>query len=116
MCDLFYDIVDLDFATFADDNTPHYCLSDMISILGQLKGGIHKMFNWFKKNFLKANAEICHLIISSKAPVGIEVSNITIMSKEKVKLLGIYIGNRLNFNYRISQLCKKTGKNSHAVI
>ena len=88
----------------------------MISILGQLKGGIHKIFNWFKKNFLKTNAEICHLITSSKTPVGIEVSNITIMSEEKVKLLGIYIGNRLNFNDHISQLCKKAGKNSHALI
>ena len=43
-----------------------------------------------------------HLITSSKSPVGIEVSNITIMSEEKVKLLGIYIDNRLNFDYHIS--------------
>ena len=88
----------------------------MISVLGQLKGGIDKIFDWFKKKFLKGNAGKCHLITSSKTPVGIEVSNITIMSEEKVKLLGIYIGNRLNFNYHISQLCKKAGKNSHALI
>ena len=37
MCDLFYDMDDLDFASFADDNTPCFCLSDMISVLGQLK-------------------------------------------------------------------------------
>ena len=115
ICDLFYDIDDLDFASFADDSTPYSCLSDMISVLGQLKGGIDKIFDWFKKNFLKGNADKCHLITSSKTPVGIEVANMTIMSKEKVKLLGIHVDNRLNFDYHIRQLCKKTGKKLHAL-
>ena len=115
ICDLFYDIDDLDFASFADDNTPYSCLSDMISVLGQLKGGIDKIFDWFKKNFLKGNADKCHLITSSKTPVGIEVANMTIMSEEKVKLLGIHIDNRLNFDYQISQLCKKARKKLHAL-
>ena len=88
----------------------------MISVLGQLKGGIDKIFDWIKKKFLKRNADKCHLITSSKTPVGIEVANMTIMSEEKVKLLRIHINNRLNFNYHISQLCKKAGKNSHALI
>ena len=43
------------------------------------------------------------------------MSNITIISEEKVKLLGIYIDNRLNFDYHISQLCKKAGKKLHAL-
>ena len=53
ICDLFYDIDDLDFASFADDNTPYSCLSDMISVLEQLKGGIGKILYWFIKKFLK---------------------------------------------------------------
>ena len=76
----------------------------MTSVLEQLKGGIGKILYWFKKNFLKGNADKCHLITSSKTPVGIEVSNITIVSEEKVKLLGIYVENRLNFDYHVSQL------------
>ena len=52
ICDLFYDIDGLDFASFAVVNTPYSCLSDMISVLGQLKGGIDKVFDW-KKIFLK---------------------------------------------------------------
>ena len=111
ICDLFYDIDDLHFASFADDNTPYSCLSDMISVLRQLKGGIDKIFDWFKKYFLKGNADKCHLTTSSKTPVEIEVGNMNIMSEEKVKLLGIHIDNRLNFDYHISQLCKKAGKN-----
>ena len=111
ICDLFYDIDDLDFARFAHDNTAYSCLLGMIPVLGQLKGGIDKIFDWFKKHFLKGNADKCHLITSSKTPVGIEVANMTIMSEEKVKLLGIHIDNRLNIDYHISQLCKNAGKN-----
>ena len=51
--DAFYDIDDLDFAYFADDDTPYSSLSDMMSVLGQLKVGIDKIFDWFKKGFLK---------------------------------------------------------------
>ena len=115
ICDLIYDIDDINLASFADDNTPYSCLSDMIYVLGQLKGGIDKIFDWFKKNILKGNADKCHLITSSKTPVAIEVANMTIMSEEKVKLLGIHIDNRLNFDYLISQLCKKAGKKLHAL-
>ena len=57
----------------------------------------------------------CHLITSSKTPVGIEVANMTIMSEEKVKLFGIHIDKRLNFDYHISQLSKKTGKKLQAL-
>ena len=41
---LFYDIDDLDFASFCK-NTPYSCLSYMISVLGQLKGDIDKIFD-----------------------------------------------------------------------
>ena len=37
------------------------------------------------------------------------------MSEEKVKPLGIYIDNRLNFDYHISQLYKKAGKRLKAL-
>ena len=47
VCDLFYDIDDLDFASFADGSTPYSCLSDMIPVLRQLKGRIDKIFDWF---------------------------------------------------------------------
>ena len=81
----------------------------MISVLGQLKGGIDKIFDWFKNMFLKEML-INHLITSSKTPVGIEVPNITV-SEEKVKLLEIYINKRLSFDDHIAQLSERLGKN-----
>ena len=85
--------------------------------MGSLKEVLIKyMTGFININFLKVNADKYHLIISSKTPVGIEVSNITIMSEEKIKLLGIYIDNRLKFDYHISQLCKMAGKKLEALI
>ena len=110
ICDLSFDINDLDFASFADDNAPYSCLSDMMFVPEQLKRGIDKIFDWFRKNFLKGNADKFYLITRSKTLLEIEVSNITIISEEKVKLLGIYNDNRLNFDDHVSQLSKKAGK------
>ena len=53
ICDPFCDIDDLEFVSFADGNTPYSYLSDMISVLGQVKGGIGKIFDRFKKDFIK---------------------------------------------------------------
>ena len=61
-------------------------------------------------SILKGNADKYHLIASSKTPVGIEVSNITIMSEEKVKLLGIHIDNRLALIIILVNSAKRLGK------
>ena len=63
----------------------------------------------------KLCANKCHLITSSKTPVGIEVANMTIISDKKQLLLGSYRGSRLNFDYHISQLCEKAGKKLHGL-
>ena len=43
---MLFDIDDLNFASFADDNTPYSFLSEITSVLD-------KILDWFKKNFLK---------------------------------------------------------------
>ena len=68
----------------------------MMPISEKLEKVIQSMFDWFSENFSEANADKCHLISSSKAPVNIQISNIKVTSKFRVKLLGICIGYRLN--------------------
>ena len=87
----------------------------MIPILEKLEKSIQSMFDWFSENLLKANDYKCHLIASSKVPVDIQISDIKVTSKSRVKLLGIHIDNRLNFDYHVSQLCKKASKKLHAL-
>ena len=86
MCDLFYDIDDPNFEGFA--HILVYQTWDLF--LGSLKEVLIKyMTGFININFLKGNSDKYHLIVRSKTPVGIEVSNITKMSEEKVKFLGI---------------------------
>ena len=84
----------------------------MIHILEKLEKR-YVEYDWFSENLLKPNAEKCHLIASSKVLVDIQISNIKVTSESRVKLLGIHIENRLNFEYHVSPLCKKASKKLH---
>ena len=50
-------IDDLDLGSFADGSSPYSYLWDMISVFGELKGGIDKLFDWLIKNFLNGNTD-----------------------------------------------------------
>ena len=72
------------------------------------------MFDWFSENLLRANADKCHLI-AYKVPVDIQISDIKVTSEFRVKFLVIHIDNRLNFDYDVSQFCKKASKKLFAL-
>ena len=94
ICGLFSEVRNLEYASFTDDITPYSCLPEIIPILEKLEKGIQSMFDWFSEIFLKANADKCHLITSSKVRVNIQISDIKITSESRVNLLGIHIDNR----------------------
>ena len=77
----------------------------MIHVLEKIEKGIQS----------KANADKCHLTASSKGQVDIQICDIKVTSKSRIKLLGIHRDNRLNFDYHVSQLCKKASKKLHAL-
>ena len=114
ICDLFFEVRDLEYTSFADDTTPYTCLLDTIPNLGKLEKGVQSMFDWFSENFVKVNADICHLIASLRFRLTFRYP-ILVTSESRVKLLGIYIDNRLNFDYYVSQLCTKASKKLHAL-
>ena len=102
ICDLFLEVRDLEYASFADDTAPYTCLPEKIPILEKLKKGIQSMFDWFSENFLKVNTDKRHLIASSKVPIDIQIFDNKVTSEARV--------NRLNLNYHVGQLCKKASK------
>ena len=53
------------------------------------------LFEWFSNNFLKENAEQCHLILSTHKPFSINRDNEVIKNSNNKKLLGINLNNRL---------------------
>ena len=77
----------IDFAGYADDNTPYKYSSKIENVLHNLQGALEKMFHWFSTNRLVANAGKGRLLTSSKTSVDIHISNTEILNEERVKLL-----------------------------
>ena len=46
----------IDFARYADDNTPYTCSSNIEEVLENLQGALEQLFQWFSANHVVANA------------------------------------------------------------
>ena len=98
MNDIFYFIREEDLANYADVNTP-YAIENEIETLSIIEKDASILIKWFNDNYLKLNEDKCKLLITKhndnvSAKIGSEI----IMASESVKLLGIIIDNKLNFN------------------
>ena len=62
------------------------------------------------KKAMKANADKCHLLLSTKEKLKAKISSDTIMSSAKEKLLGKTINNHLNFESYIKNLHSKASQ------
>ena len=102
----------IDFAGYADNNTPYTCSSNIEKLLENLQGGLEQLFQWFSTNNLIENGGKYHLT-SSKIASNIAISNTNVSSEQKVKLFGINLEKRLNFDYHVNTLLNKANKKYH---
>ena len=56
-----------------------------------------------------------HQLLLCHFPVDIRITNTNISNVEKVKLLGVNLEGRLNFDYHVNTLLKKANKKYHAL-
>ena len=71
---------------------------------------------WFDNNFLKLNADKCKLLVTKhEDEVSITLDTEVIKGNKTVKLLGIKIDNKLDFNEHISNIYKKASLKLHAL-
>ena len=116
ICDMFFETSkNIDFAEYADDNTPYTCSSNTEEVLENLQGALEQLFQWFSANHLVANEGKCHLLTSFKIRKNVAISNTSVSSEQKVKLLGINLQSRMNFDYHVNILLNKANKNCHAL-
>ena len=60
LCDMFLFCKDIDFASYADNNTP-YCMGKTIEeVINQLEKPSISISEWFGNNGMKANPDKCH--------------------------------------------------------
>ena len=114
--DLFFFIDECDIANYADDNTPYAIDKNVENLLTTLEKNTDILIEWFYQNYLKLNADKCHLLVTKHdSNVQMKIKDEIIYGCESVKLLGVTIDNKLDFNEHVSKLCKKVNLKLHAL-
>ena len=88
----------------------------MDALLNSLGKDTKIIIKWFRDNYFQLNADKCHLLISHHSKnILINVEDEIIECSGSVKLLGVTIDNKLNFDELISKLCKKASQKIHVL-
>ena len=111
----FCDINDCDITRYADDNTLYGSSSNFDAVINKLEESTNNLFQWFRNNHKKANADKCHLLVTDNYEVSANINEFEIESSKKEKLLGISIDTRLSFKDHITSLCKRASQKLHAL-
>ena len=115
LCDLFLFVKEADIMNYADDNTPYVCSEIVNTTLEKLEEVGKVLFEWFSNNFLKANADKCHLILSTDELFSITIDNEVSKNSSNKKLLGINLNNRLGFDTNVANIGNRMSKKLHAL-
>ena len=116
LCDMFLFCNYIDFASYADDNTP-YCIGKTPEeVISQLEKSSKSIFEWFENNGMKANPDKCHLLLSKNENFEANINENNISNTSFEKLLGVTFDNQLNFNHHISKICKTASNNFKGII
>ena len=110
--DLFLFIKQATLHNYADDNTLAYFSKTLADLIGVLEEEAGVALTWLKQNQMIANPEKFHALLIKKDKTNTCGENISIQGKmikseETVKLLGIQLDYKLNFEQHISELCRK---------
>ena len=116
-CDMLLFCKDVDFASYADDDTL-YCIGqtpeEVINQLEKCPISI-EWFKWFENNGTKANPLKGHLLLSKNGNFEVNINENKISNTKLEKLLGVTFENRLNFNHHIYNICKTAGNKLYAL-
>ena len=102
--DLFLFVEEADITSYTDDNTPHVCSENVDVTPEKLEEAANVLFEWFSNNFLKANADKCHLILITDEPFSINTDNEVTEKSSNKRLLGINLNNRLGFDAHVANI------------
>ena len=116
--DLLLFIQNVDVCNYADDTTIYTCDKNLRNITHRLEHDCSVALKWFSDNFMKLNADKCHLLVlgqSSDDSVTVRIGNSEVVSSSEEKLLGVQIDNKLSFGNHVSKLCQKASNKLYAL-
>ena len=125
MNDIFYFIDKSKLANYADDTSTYLSEEGIFPFLHALKSETEVVLEWFRINEMKSNSDKCHLIVAENEHRPSYISNSCIyldgekellQSEKLVKLLGLWIDNKLTFEEHVKTLLKKGNQKLHALL
>ena len=97
--DIFYFANGDNVTNYADVTNPYNIDTNVETLISNLQIDSFVLPKWFEDNFLKLNADNCKLLIPNhEADISINVGCETIIGQQSLKLLGIKLDNKLDFN------------------
>ena len=102
-----------DLYKYADDNTLPKSGTSLVAVTKSLEDG-KSLISWFSSNKMQANTEQFQAIAmgnkTHKQNIAFNVKGTNIKCEEEVKLLGVKIDFKLDYNTNISNICIKKRK------
>ena len=95
---MFFTVNDIDIASYEDDSTPYMIADNVDDLITSLEQASNGLFEWFKNNLLKSNADKCHLFVSTNDRVSMNVDGFKIDKSDTEKLLGVKFDKKLTFD------------------
>ena len=71
---MFYDNHDCDIVSYADDITPYASSNNSDALINKLEESTDNLFQWFRNNHMRANAEKCHLLVTGNYEVSLNIN------------------------------------------
>ena len=115
ICDIFFDIIECDIASYADDNTSYNFDFSLDNVISNLEKSTNSLLNWFRENHMKANADKCALLVSSNESCTAKIEDFSTKNSTGEKLLGVKFDYNLSFENHVTSLCKKASQKLHAL-
>ena len=114
--DIFYFVTEDCLTNYADDNTPYIIEKSIERVINNLQDDSNTLVKWFDDNYFRMNTDKCHLLVANMDKnVFANINGDIIYGNKSVKLLGVKIDNKLDFNEHVSNICKKASLKLHAL-
>ena len=98
-------MVYFEIANYADDSTPFSARLDGRCVVDELGISSSILFTWQNNNYMKANTDKSHLLLSGNNNLKANIDGNVIESEDNQVLHNIIIDCKLSFNKNINYLC-----------
>ena len=107
---------DTEVCDYAHDTTYYAYDTSAGQVIRKLEAAVDNSAMWLDNNYMKLNAEKCHLLIFGKNrdKLSLSIGDEVITESKEEKLLGVIIDTKLTFKSHVTALCKKPNQKLHA--